>query len=153
MYNFLKIINDFSQKRFLKRARYKHGLSEISPSKSTAGLWFESDDGLEAQDVTHWFLSILWHYNLLWQRFNTMIDYTYFQAFLSHVSLHMLTFARQVTYDLRWPAWKIRDKQNLSTRGLATFWKFQLPENDCLTLAALRSCSILWPCGGLLMTL
>ena len=32
--------------------------------------------------------------------------------------------------------------------GLITFWKFRLPEKDCLSLTALQGC-IVWPCGGL----
>ena len=36
--------------------------------------------------------------------------------------------------------------------GLVAFWKFQLPW-ESPSLATLRSCGILWPRGGLLMTL
>ena len=54
-----------------------------------------------------------------------------------------------------WPqmtGMKIRDMQNVGTCRLDTFWKIHLPEKDSLSLAVLRSCNILWPCGGLLMT-
>ena len=63
--------------------------------------------------------------------------------------------------DLRWPMHmnnpsytlsKNKIWQNVSTRGLNAFWKFHLPEKDCLPLAAMWSCVILWPCGGLLKT-
>ena len=53
--------------------------------------------------------------------------------------------------DLRWHTWTILYIQIVSTQGLVICWEFQIPEKYCLPLAALWSCGILWPCGGLLI--
>ena len=59
---------------------------------------------------------------------------------------------RLIMGEITWLAYKARDKQNMSTHRFVTFRKFQLPEKDCLSLAALQSCGILWQCRGLLRT-